>query len=234
MKVSIIIPVYNEEQTIAKLIEKVKKASLPNGVSREIIIVNDGSTDQSKKIIKNEYLKDKSLKIYQMRINLGKGAAVRTGISLARGEIILIQDADLELNPEEYSKLINPILANKTKVVFGSRFLSKNFHIPMRTILGNKLLTLFTNFLYGSSLTDMETAYKAARSEVFNGLGLRCVGFDFEPEVTARILQMGHRILEVPISYNPRRKDEGKKISAKDGLDAVSTLIKVKLFPIRH
>lgn len=228
-KLSIIIPVYNEEQTILKLFKKVQGVKLPSLI-KEIIIVDDGSTDKSNKYItkiKKEY---KDVKIFISEINLGKGGAIRFGLKKATGDIILIQDADLELEPQEYNLLLEPILSGKSKIVYGSRFLKTENKIPVKTLLANKFLTGFTNLLYGSSLTDMETAYKVFTSDVLKNIRLRCVEFDFEPEVTSKILLKGYKILEVPISYTPRRINEGKKISFYDGIEAISQLIKNRIF----
>jgi len=229
LKLSIIIPVYNEEQTVLKLFKKVNNVVLQN-IEKEIIIVDDGSTDSSKKFIEDLKKQNTHVKIFLSEINLGKGAAIRFGLAKATGDIILIQDADLELNPQEYKKLIAPIISGKAKVVYGSRFLKKSPKIPFKTLFANKLLTMLTNLLYGSHLTDMETAYKVFTSDIIKKIRLRCVEFDFEPEVTAKILKMGQKIVEVPISYTPRRIDEGKKISFYDGIEAVSQLVKIRLF----
>jgi glycosyltransferase involved in cell wall biosynthesis len=231
MKLSIIIPVYNEQQTVATLLGRVRRVKLPQGIKKEIIIVDDGSTDESRKIIRQLKRKFPEIKTHLSIVNLGKGAAIRFGIKHATGDLILIQDADLELDPKEYVNLIAPVLKGKANIVYGSRFLKKNSKISAKTIWANRLLTDLTNILYGSNLTDMETAYKLFRADILKKLYLRCVEFDFEPEVTAKVRQLGYQIYEVPISYNPRRVDEGKKISTKDGLDAVSTLLKNKLFP---
>ena len=227
---SILIPVYNEEQTVTELFEKVYKVNLPN-IKKEIIIVDDGSTDNSKKLIKKIKNKYTNVKIYISEINLGKGAAIRFGLKKATGDIILIQDADLELEPEDYKELIEPILKKKTHVVYGSRFLRSSPDIPFKTRFANKFLTVLTNVLYGSNLTDMETAYKVFKTDVIKQIRLRCVEFDFEPEVTAKILQLGYKIHEVPIRYTPRRADEGKKISFYDGIEAISQLFKNRIFP---
>ncbi len=227
---SIIIPVYNEEQTVTELFNKVYQVKLKN-VIKEIIIVDDGSTDISKKLIKTLKKQNTDVKVFISEINLGKGGAIRFGLKKATGDIILIQDADLELEPKEYHKLISPIIQGKAEIVYGSRFLKKSPNIPVKTVLANKCLTLLTNLLYGSNLTDMETAYKVFRAEIIKNIRLRCVEFDFEPEVTAKILQLGYKIHEVPISYSPRRENEGKKISFYDGIEAISQLVKNKLFP---
>lgn len=227
---SIVIPVYNEEQSLAALLDEVCSVSL-EGVSKEIIISDDGSTDQTPKIICNYIEKaTENIKVYTSPTNLGKGAAVRLGITQATGEIIIIQDADLELSPTEYTQIIQPIMAGKFDIVYGSRFADKSNIVPRQTRLANWLLTKLTNLLFGAKLTDMETAYKAFRREVIKDLKLRCVRFDFEPELTARLLQAGHKIHEIPIQYSPRTTEEGKKIAWVDGLDALYTLLRCRFF----
>ena len=220
---SIIIPVYNEESTIAEVIARIKQTEVP--LKKEIIVVDDGSNDETKGILESE---NEIAKLYTTPVNVGKGAAVRIGLTLAKGEIILIQDADLELDPDEYNDLLTPILENKADVVYGSRFLSKKNKVPFLRRIANKSLTSFTNFLYRSHLTDMETAYKVFTSEVSNSLELRANRFDIEPEITAKICKAGYEIFEVPISYNPRTKSEGKKIKLRDGIKAIWMLIKCR------
>src|SRR2546427_5154830 len=228
MKLSIVIPVYNEEQTIGEILERVWAVDL-GGMEREVIIANDGSSDGTRMAIDaSRWITDPRVKSYDSPINLGKGAAVRIGLKFATGDILLVQDADTELDPNEYRRLLAPILEGRTDVVYGSRFLESTSRVALRLRLANRLLTLLTNVLFGSRLTDMETAYKVFRRETLDGIRLRCVGFDFEPEITARFLRAGHRILEVPIRYNPRRTDEGKKIRWIDGVDAVYTLLKCR------
>lgn len=228
MKLSIIIPVYNEEQTIGTVVERVRAVDLGD-IEREIIVANDGSDDGTQRVIDAVPTGGPvPLRVYESPINLGKGAAIRLGLKFATGDVVLIQDADLELDPNEYGALLAPILAG-ADVVYGSRFLKPVAGISRRTRLANRLLTWLTNVLYLSALTDMETGYKVFRRDVLRRVRLRAVGFDFEPELTAKLLLAGYRIVEVPISYNPRRRDEGKKIQWFDGLDAAYLLIKCRL-----
>ena len=229
MRLSVIIPVYNEEQTIDEVIARVSAVELP-GVEKEFVIANDGSTDGTRRIIDARvWPSGAAVHVYHSPINLGKGAAVRIGLAFATGDVLLVQDADLELDPSEYGRLLEPLTAGRADVVYGSRFLGENRRIPGRTRAANRLLTLLTNVLYGSRLTDMETAYKVMRREALAGLRLRAVGFDIEPELTAKLLLAGRRIVEVPISYKPRTKDEGKKMRWIDGVDAVYTLLKCRV-----
>ena len=228
MKLSIIIPVYNEEQTIGEVIERVWKVDL-GALEREVIIVNDGSSDGTRRAIDtSRWISDPRVKTYNNPINLGKGAAVRTGLAFATGDILLVQDADLELDPNEYVRLVAPILDGRTDIVYGSRFLAASDRVALSRRVANRFLTTLTNILFGGNLTDMETAYKVFKPSVLEGIRLRCVGFDFEPEVTARMLKSGRRILEVPIGYRPRNEHEGKKIRWIDGVDAVYALLKCR------
>jgi glycosyltransferase involved in cell wall biosynthesis len=225
VKLSVIVPVYNEVRTIAEVIDKVVALDL-GGLELELIISDDGSNDGTREVITEIRSRHKVVRTHTSPANLGKGAAVRQGLALATGDIILIQDADLELNPQEYDRLLAPILEGRATVVYGSRFLLHNPRIPLRTKLANRFLTLVTNVLYGARLSDMETAYKVFRVEVVRSLKLRCVRFDFEPEVTAAVLRAGHRIVEVPISYDPRTPLEGKKVRFVDGVEAILTLVR--------
>lgn len=223
MKLSVIIPVYNEERTIAEVIRRVREVRL----EKEIIVVDDGSTDGTAEILRQ--LRDGGqILLHESRINLGKGAAVRIGLTYISGDIGIIQDADLELDPREYAHLIQPILQGQTKVVYGSRFLNSNPDIPLITLLANKFLVVLTNLLYDSSLTDMETAYKVFSPEVLDGINLRCMGFELEPEITAKLLKAGCRIVELPIDYQPRTVQGGKKINWRDGIRAILALIKYR------
>jgi glycosyltransferase involved in cell wall biosynthesis len=229
MKLSIIIPVYNEEDSIAKVVEQVLAVDLGN-VEKEVIISDDGSQDRTYEIIQALKIKYPGLISYHLPINLGKGAAVRLGIALSSGELITIQDADMELDPNEYPRLITPLLNHETKIVYGSRFLNSKVKLKRTPLLANRLLTILTNLLYGCHLTDMETAYKMFLRETMNDIRLRCVRFDFEPEITANFAKKGYHIVEVPVSYIPRTIQAGKKISWIDGYDAICTLIRCRLF----
>ena len=229
MKLTVIIPVYNEAQTISQVVDRVRAVDIGD-IEKEIIIANDGSSDGTARAIEaSDWVTDPRIRVYDNPINVGKGAAVRVGLKYATGDIILIQDADLELDPEEYSGLLEPLLAGRSDVVYGSRFLTPSSRVSLRARIGNQLLTFLTNLLFRARLTDMETAYKVFRRESLEGVRLRCVGFDFEPELTAKFLLAGRRIVEVPVRYNPRRIDEGKKIRWTDGIDAVYALIKCRL-----
>jgi len=227
-RLSIVIPVYNEESTIGEVIERVRRVDLGT-VEKEIIVSNDGSSDRTWDIVCEYAERCPDVIAYDSPINLGKGAAVRLGLHRASGDVVIIQDADLELDPAEYSSIIDPILSGRANVVYGSRFLSGANPVPLRTRLANQLLTMLTNVLFGGSLSDMETAYKAFKREVVSGLRLRCARFDFEPEITAQLLLAGHRIHQVPIRYAPRTAQEGKKISWVDGIEAVYTLLRCRI-----
>ena len=227
MKLSIIIPVYNEENTLAQIIERVYQVSLGE-IIKEIIVSNDGSTDGTPGVISELKQKHTDLIVWNSPTNLGKGAAVRQGLSLSTGELIVIQDADLELDPEDFTALLLPLLNHQTDVVYGSRFKRRTSQIPRRSRLANRGLTALTNLLFGSRLTDMETAYKMFRRTVIQNMRLRCVHYDFELEFTANVLRKGYHIIEVPIQYTPRTASSGKKISWVDGADAIYTLLRCR------
>jgi len=228
MKLSIIIPVYNEEKSILKVIDKVKKVKL-NKIKKEILIIDDFSTDNTKEILKK--LKNGNIKVFFHQKNQGKGAAIRTGLKNVTGDVILIQDADFEYNPEEYPKLLKPIIENKANVVYGSRLdaIRRNLKNMYKLhYFGNMFLTIITNILYGAKITDMETGYKVFRKEVIKGMKLKAKRFDFEPEITAKILKKGYKITEIPINFFGRKFEEGKKITWIDGVKALLYLIKYR------
>lgn len=230
LKLSIIIPVYNEQSTVASVIEQVCRVHLAD-LDKEIIIADDGSSDNTPAVLaKLEKDHPEIITVHTSLINLGKGAAIRFGLEYTTGDIILIQDADLELDPSEYPALLEPILRSQADVVYGSRFRKPSNRIPLRTRLANRFLTELTNLLYGARLTDMATAYKVFRSDIIKGLTLRSARFEFEPEVTAKLLRSGHKIVEIPISYRPRSVQEGKTISWLDGIEYVYTLLKYRFF----
>lgn len=225
LKLSVIIPAYNEEKTIKNVINDVLRVPLKN-IKKEIIIVDDFSTDNTRNILKK--IRANNIKKLFHERNLGKGSAIRTALKHATGDIILIQDADLEYSPKEYPKMLEPIIKNKAKVVYGVRFTKQ--HKPRYKIyyFGNLVLTFITNWLYNSRISDMETGYKAFRKEVTKNIKLKAKKFDFEPEITAKILKSGYKICEVPITYKSRSMKEGKKIGWKDGLEAAYYLIKYR------
>lgn len=224
MKISVIIPVYNEKNTIAEILRRVEAM----GVASEILIVDDGSTDGTREILSG-YRQDDLVRIILHEKNEGKGAAVRTGIENAQGEVLIIQDADLEYDPREYTNLLRPIEEGIADVVYGSRFLGgARRPILFWNMVANKILTLVTNILYNNILTDMETGYKVFRRSVVQGMPLHARRFEFEPEFTAKILKRYVRIFEVPITFNPRDYSEGKKIHIKDAFEAMWALFKYR------
>jgi len=225
---SIIIPVYNEESTIRQVIEEIARVDLVN-IKKEIIVVDDGSTDRSPEIVREHA--DRSgeiIKIFASPVNFGKGAAIRIGLKYATGHLILIQDADLELDPQEYDQLLEPIVAGHAKVVYGSRFKKPVKGLPLRSRIANWVLSRLANVLYGVHITDEATAYKVFDADLIKSINLNCIGFEFCPEVTAKIARAGYSIYEVPISYRPRSVAEGKKVRWTDGVIAVWTLLKYR------
>ncbi len=237
MKLSIIIPVFNEERTISEILKRISEIKI-SGVEKQIIVVNDGSTDATASVISNfiPIRSGSNFKLLRHERNMGKGAAVRTGIKNATGDYIIIQDADLEYNPKDMEKLVKPVLEGASKIVYGTRLKRMpNFSKEERTLqflfhyIGNKFLSLLASMLYGQWITDMETCYKLFPRRAVEEMKLNAKGFEFEPEITAKLLKRGYKILEIPITTKPRGYDEGKKLNtAKDGCKALWTLLKYR------
>lgn len=230
-KLSIIIPSYNEEKTIIALLDKVIRVCLINDTQKELIIIDDGSKDSTSRIV-TEYIQNhphETIKLISHDINQGKGMATRTGIENATGDFIIIQDADLEYDPDDYNLLLPTLISRHDLVVYGSRFLMKeNRHSYASFYYGGLLVTAVTNILYGQRLTDEPTCYKAFDSKLLKSIPLKCTGFEFCPEVTAKVAKLGIIIKEIPIHYYPRSIGEGKKIRWTDGLFAIWTLLKYR------
>jgi glycosyltransferase involved in cell wall biosynthesis len=225
MKLSVIIPVYNEKGTIEEIVSRVKNVE---GIDKEIIIVDDGSKDGTIDILKRMEQEQPDLKIIFKEKNGGKGDSLRIGLKQSTGDYVVVQDADLEYDPQEYKKLLRALSEEGVDVVYGSRFSGNYEDMSNLHYFGNKLLTLITNILFGIMLTDMETCYKVIPGDFARTVNIKSTRFDFEPEITAKILKAGLRIKEVPIAYKGRSFDEGKKITWKDGFSAVSTLFKYR------
>jgi glycosyltransferase involved in cell wall biosynthesis len=220
---SIIVPVYNEVRTVRAVIDRLLAIDLP--LPREILIVDDGSTDGTREVLTAATREALPLTVIEAPRNAGKGSAIRLGLQQARGSIVAIQDADLELDPQQLASLVQPIVSGETAVVYGSRFLNGRAGAPLVTTIANRVLTAATNLLFGSALTDMETCYKIMRIEVARSLGLKADRFDIEPEITARLLRHGHRIRELPVRFDARSRSQGKKIGWRDGVRALQVLV---------
>ena len=223
MKVSIIIPVFNEKNTLEILLRRIESVALP--LDREIIVVDDGSTDGTTDLVNTLAKSGRILPCFH-RKNRGKGAAIRTGLKKASGHITVIQDGDLEYDPDDYPRLLAPIIEGRTRVVYGSRILGNNPFSYLRFYLGGRLLSLLSNLIYRTHITDEPTCYKVFETVLLKRMRLQCQGFEFCPEVTAKISRLGEQICEVPISYTPRSIKEGKKIRWRDGIIAIWTLIR--------
>lgn len=227
-KLSVVIPVYNEVNTIRQILEQVRSVEIP--YDKEIIVVDDSSTDGTLEVLAEEEACHHDTRILYHRQNQGKGAAVRSGLATITGDVVIIQDADLEYDPRDYGKLLRPIEEGRSKVVYGSRFLGEHKAMYFWHSVGNKSLTLVTNILFDTTLTDMETCYKVFTADIARSLRLTSDRWGFDPEITAKILKQGNRIYEVPISYTGREFWEGKKISWRDGVTVLMTLVRCRLF----
>ncbi|PKL91388.1 MAG: glycosyl transferase [Candidatus Goldiibacteriota bacterium HGW-Goldbacteria-1] len=224
---SVIIPVYNEERTLEELVDRVMNVQL-EGVTKQVVIVDDKSTDATHSILEKINLKYPQIEIIYKEKNEGKGAALKTGFALAKGDYTIIQDADLEYDPEDYKVIIDSFKHKEVDVVYGSRFLGRHRAFLFMNLIANKILNLVTNILYNTTLTDMETCYKMFKTELIQSLEIKSKGFEIEPEITAKMLKKQARIYEVPISFYGRSYNEGKKIKAIDGFKAIWALIKYR------
>jgi glycosyltransferase involved in cell wall biosynthesis len=225
-KLSVIVPVFNERTTVAEVLRRIRAVELPGGIEVEVVVVDDGSSDGTDKVL--TALSDSTVRIINHPDNRGKGAAIRTGMEAIRGDLVLIQDADLEYDPADWVILLEPLLKGKAQVVYGSRFTGQRKNMLPLHWIGNRFLSLVTNVLYSSTLSDMETCYKLFDRRVLEGITIESDRFDFEPEITAKVLRRGVRIYEVPISYAGREVDEGKKITWRDGFGALRALVKYR------
>jgi len=221
---SVIVPVFDERNTVVEVIRRMRMVELPVGL--QIVVVDDGSRDGTSDVLR--HLGDSTVKVVSHARNRGKGAAIRTGLEHATGDLVLVQDADLEYDPEDWPKLLAPVLRGKAQVVYGSRFTGERRNMLLLHWIGNRFLSLVTNVLYDTTLSDMETCYKLFDREVLRDITIRASRFEFEPEVTAKVLKRGIRIYEVPISYAGREVGEGKKVTWVDGFIALWTLVKYR------
>ncbi len=223
-KLTVIVPIFNERNTVVEIMRRMRAVDLP--IDREFVLVDDGSTDGTRQVL--QQLADSTARVVTHPKNQGKGAAIRSGLAHATGDLVLIQDADLEYDPEDWPKLLAPIFRGKATVVYGSRFTGERRNMLFLHWVGNRMLSLLTNVLYNTTLSDMETCYKLFDRSVLDRITIKSDRFDFEPEITAKVLRQGVRIYEVPISYAGREPNEGKKITWRDGFAAVSALVRFR------
>jgi glycosyltransferase involved in cell wall biosynthesis len=222
---SVIVPVFNERNTVVEVLRRIRAVDLP--LDKEVVVVDDGSTDGTDKVL--AALEDSTVRIIRHAENRGKGAAIRSGLAKANGDLVLIQDADLEYDPDDWPRLLDPILKGKAQVVYGSRFTGERKNMQLSSWVGNRILVFATNILYRTTLSDMETCSKLIDRRVLDGLVIESDRFDFEPEITAKLLRAGVRIYEVPISYAGRESSEGQKFNWRDWLRALATLVRYRL-----
>jgi len=225
-KLSVVVPVFNERNTLVEILRRMRAVELPDGIEREIIVVDDGSNDGTRDVLNQ--VGDSTVRVVMHEANRGKGAALRTGFAHATGDYVLVQDADLEYYPEEWPKLLNPVLRGRARVVYGSRFTGERRNMLLLHWMGNRFLSMTTNVLFNTTLSDMETCYKLFDRDLVDDMKLQSNRFDIEAEITAKVLKRGIRIYEVPISYSGREFDEGKKITWRDGFAALWTLVKYR------
>ncbi len=225
---SVLIPAFNEERTLERVIDTVLK--VPEDL--EIVLIDDGSSDGTWQVMQSRVDGDR-VRSVRHDTNRGKGVAIRTGLQHARGHIVLIQDADLEYSPKDYGVLLEPLKSNRATIVYGSRSFSSHSAYSYWYVVGNRLVTLFTNVLYNCYLSDIETGYKVMPLAIARSLDLHAHGFELEPEITAKLLRLGHRIFEVPITYAARSREEGKKLTAMDGVKAVLTLVRYRFWSLK-
>lgn len=228
-RLSVVMPVFNEAATVREVVRRMRLVQLPAGLELEIVAVDDGSADGTDKVLAG--LEREAVRVITHPLNRGKGAALRTGLAVTTGDLVLIQDADLEYDPADWPKLLAPVLSGKARIVYGSRFTGERKNMLFWHWVGNRFLSLVTNVLYNTTLSDMETCYKLFDRQVLEGIVIRSDRFEVEPEITAKVLRRGHRIYEVPISYAGREYDEGKKITWRDGVGALRTLVRYRILP---